>query len=109
MWLNSTRAPYAVKYSEVLFPSEDAITSKIHLARELAKCVLSSNDILCLGSFCRLCVERVPTNADGVMSCPICRASFVSTDLKRDRALERDLATITTTCTICGAKVCYYG
>lgn len=37
MWLNSTRAPYAVKYSEVLFPSEHAITSKIHLARELAK------------------------------------------------------------------------
>lgn len=51
MWLNSTCAPYAVKYSEVLFPSEHASTSKIHLARELAKCVLSSNDILCLAVF----------------------------------------------------------
>ncbi|XP_064398166.1 E3 ubiquitin-protein ligase RNF166-like [Halichondria panicea] len=57
----------------------------------------------CAHKFCYKCLLRMSKSAEeGSVQCPVCRQSFrLECDLTADRALEREIATVVTTCEAC--------
>ncbi len=56
--------------------------------------------------FCYQCLLRMSKSAESSVQCPVCRQSFrLECDLTSDRALEREIAAMVTTCGACRKQV----